>query len=98
MLESKKARAERQSEGDTAGTAAIAVINYFEGRLNLRKYWLVIGLAGVSPQRCGFNFMPAINLTRTIMVESADGCFGWSMGKLKRDLAEEPVLSQVQYQ
>ena len=42
--------------------------------------------------------MPAINLARAIMVGSADGSFGRSMGKFKRGLAEEPVLGQVQHQ
>jgi hypothetical protein len=73
-------------------------INYFEGRVNPKTYWLVGGLAGGFPQISGCRFRLAINLARTIMVGRADGSFGSSMGKFKRGLAEEPVLSEVQHQ
>jgi hypothetical protein len=42
--------------------------------------------------------MPAIDLGRAIMVGSADGSFGRSMGKLKRGRAEEPVLGKIHHQ
>jgi hypothetical protein len=73
-------------------------INYFGGRLDLKTYWLVIGLAGGGAQICGWNLKPAINLTRVIMVGRADRSFGCSMGKFKGCSAEEPVLGKVQYQ
>ena len=61
--------------GDTAGTAGIAVINYFEGRLNPKTYWLIIGLAEGGPHICGWRFMQEINLARATMVGSGDGSF-----------------------
>jgi hypothetical protein len=85
-------------QGNTAGTTGIVVINYFEGWLNLKTCWLVIGLAGERPQICGWKVIPAINLARAIMVRNADGSFGKSMGKFKLGLAKAPILSQVQHQ
>jgi hypothetical protein len=99
-LEAKRERYGRNGalKGDTAGTAGIAVINYFEGKLNPKSYRLVIDLAGGFPQICGCKFMPGINLARAAVVGSGDGSFSRSMGKFKRALAEEPALGQVQHQ
>jgi hypothetical protein len=73
-------------------------INYFKGRLNPKSYWVVIGLAGGFGQICGGKFSPQITLARAIVVGSADGSFGRSMGKFKRGLAEEPVLGNIHHQ
>jgi hypothetical protein len=45
----KKRRRKRTLKGNTAGTAGIVVINYFEGRLNPKRSWLEISLAGEFP-------------------------------------------------
>jgi hypothetical protein len=73
-------------------------INYFGGRLNLKTYWLVIGLAGRVAAIFGYKLLPAIDLDRAIMVGSADRSFGSSMGKFKRARAQEPVLGKIQHQ
>ena len=73
--ENKAARGKGFLQRDTAGTAGIAGINYFEGRLNLKSYCLVISLAGGFPQICGCKFMPEINLARATVVGSGEGSF-----------------------
>ena len=60
-------------QGDAAGTAEIAAMNYPEGRLNAWSYRLGIGMAGASQQICGCKFMPKINLARVRMVERGKG-------------------------
>jgi hypothetical protein len=49
-------------QGDAAGTADMAAMNYLERWRNAKSYLLGIAMAGASRKICGSKFMLAISL------------------------------------